>query len=146
MQGPTLEDTIAFVVDWHRKQRDKVGEPYILHVLRVTLKMNTDDERIVALLHDIVEDTSITSEYLTNNCLYPDHITYAVDCLTRRDGESYSTFIERCCSNDLTRGVKIADIEDHLEQDEITGILPERLRLRYQAALNILRKPDTICV
>jgi (p)ppGpp synthase/HD superfamily hydrolase len=54
---PTLEDTISLDAKAHRRRKDKAGAAYILHSLRVMLRMKTNDERIVALLHDVVEDT-----------------------------------------------------------------------------------------
>src|SRR5207249_10907110 len=50
----TLEDAIIFAADLHRGQRDKAGEPYILHPLRVALRVRTDRERLAAVLHDVV--------------------------------------------------------------------------------------------
>src|SRR5438270_278019 len=54
---PTLEDAIALAVEAHRGQTDKIGQPYVLHVLRVMFRCETEIERIVAVLHDVVEDT-----------------------------------------------------------------------------------------
>ena len=54
---PTLEDAIALAVEAHRGQRDKAGQTYILHPLRVMLRLETEAERMAAILHDVVEDT-----------------------------------------------------------------------------------------
>ena len=61
---PTLEDAIALAVEAHRGQREKAGQPYILHVLRVMFSLDTEVERIVGVLHDVVEDTGRTFDDL----------------------------------------------------------------------------------
>src|SRR5439155_583269 len=60
----TIEDAIILATDLHRGQRDKAGEPYILHPLRVALRLHTDRERLAAVLHDVVEDTGVTLDDL----------------------------------------------------------------------------------
>ncbi len=61
---PTVEDAIALAVEAHRGQKDKSGQPYILHPLRVMFSRNSEIERIVAVLHDVVEDTGRTIDDL----------------------------------------------------------------------------------
>jgi (p)ppGpp synthase/HD superfamily hydrolase len=111
---PTLEDAIALAVDAHRGQSDKSGQPYILHPLRVMFRCTTDAQRIVAILHDVVEDTSRTFDDL-RKLGYPEDILAALDCVTKREGESYEAFVERAAANPIARAVKIADIEDNLD-------------------------------
>jgi (p)ppGpp synthase/HD superfamily hydrolase len=78
------------------------------------LRMKTNDERIVALLHDVVEDTEYTVEDL-RKAGYSQKILRSLNCLTKRDGEEYDQFIKRVKRNPLARKVKIADIEDNLD-------------------------------
>ena len=111
---PTLEDAISLAVKAHRGCKDKAGVAYILHPLRVMLRMKTKDERIVAVLHDVIEDTEYTPEDL-RKAGYPEKILRSLDYLTRRDGEEYEKFIKRVKHNPLARKVKIADIEDNLD-------------------------------
>ncbi len=61
---PTLEDAVQLALDAHRGKVDRIGEPYILHPLRVMARVNTDTERIIAVLHDVIEDTDITLDDL----------------------------------------------------------------------------------
>ncbi len=61
---PTLEDAIALAVEAHRGQKEKTGEPYILHPLRVMFRVETEIERVVAVLHDVIEDTGRTPDNL----------------------------------------------------------------------------------
>ena len=76
----------------HIGQLDKGGSPYILHPVRVALHCQTEDEKIVALLHDVVEDTSITFEDLKTEGL-DDRLLEALKCLIKEEGEDYKAFI-----------------------------------------------------
>ena len=111
---PTLEDAIILAVKEHRGQVDKAGQPYILHVIRVMLRLNSDVERITGVLHDVIEDTGHTVDTL-REMGYPDEVLNALDCLTKRKNETYEDFIERVRVSPLARRVKIADLEDNLD-------------------------------
>jgi (p)ppGpp synthase/HD superfamily hydrolase len=119
---PTLEDAIALAADAHRGQRDKSGQPYILHPIRVMLQCRTEEQRIAAVLHDVVEDTGRSFDDL-RDLGYPEDILRALDCLTKRDGEPYEAFVERAASDPIARVVKIADIEDNMDLRRLPGIL-----------------------
>jgi hypothetical protein len=106
-----LATEIAF--DAHKGQRDKQGEPYIFHVMRVALACE-GEARIVALLHDVVEDCEDWSVERLREKGVPDHIAFAVDVLTRRPPWDYAPYILAVAKNDLARLVKLADIRDHL--------------------------------
>src|SRR5277367_2313821 len=88
---PTLEDAIALAVEAHRGQTEKAGQPYILHVLRVMFRCETEVERIVAVLHDVVEDTGRSFDDL-RRLGYSEEVLAALDCVTKREGESYEKF------------------------------------------------------
>lgn len=98
----------------HKGQTDKAGKPYILHPIRVAERCHTANERIVALLHDTIEDTCITADYLSSQG-FPGNIVNAVLSVTRNDGESYEAFIRRCALDPIGRKVKIHDLEDNLD-------------------------------
>ncbi|RYZ37240.1 MAG: HD domain-containing protein [Myxococcaceae bacterium] len=137
---PTLEDAIALSVAAHQGQRDKAGQPYILHPLRVMLRLASDAERTVAILHDVVEDTPYTLERL-RELGYAEDILAALDCLTKREGEGYEAFIERLLPHPLARRVKLADLEDNMDVRRLSAVTPrdaERLS-RYVAAWTRLR-------
>jgi (p)ppGpp synthase/HD superfamily hydrolase len=137
----TLERAIQIAVQAHMGQKDKGGEPYILHPLRIMFKMHTDLERMVAVLHDVVEDSEWTLDHLRDEG-FPDRVLAAVDCLTHRSNESYEDFIERVQVNILARTVKIADLQDNLDASRIPELTDkdiERIR-KYQKALNVLIK------
>jgi (p)ppGpp synthase/HD superfamily hydrolase len=86
----TLERAIAIAAQAHAGQTDKAGERYILHPLRVMLSMDSDLERIVAVLHDVVEDSEITLDQLRAEG-FSDEALAAIDALTKPDGESRMT-------------------------------------------------------
>ena len=137
----TLEDAIQLAVQAHRGQKDKAGAPYILHPLRVMLRMRSDVGRMVAVLHDVLEDTQHTLLDL-QQAGYPQRVLEALDCLTRRENETYEEFIERVKANPLARKVKIADLEDNMDIRRISDPQEkdmERLK-KYRRAWSDLTK------
>ena len=143
VSGPTLEDAIALAVEAHRGQRDKAGQTYILHPLRVMMRLETEPERMVAVLHDVVEDSPWTVERL-RGLGYPEEVLGALDCLTKREGETYEAFIERLLPNPLARRVKRADLEDNMDVRRLPAVTAkdaERLA-RYRAAWARLREAE----
>ncbi len=135
----TIEDAIIIAAEAHRGMEDKGGKSYILHPLRVMHTVNTDEERMAALLHDVVEDTDWTLEALREKGL-PESVVEAVDCLTRRDDETYEDFVVRCKPNPIARQVKLADIQDNMDLNRLDEIRPSDIdRLsRYKSARNVL--------
>ena len=85
-----LEKAIAIAVEAHRGARDKYGAPYILHPLRVMHRVQTEPEKIVAILHDVIEDTPWTFNRLRAEG-FPDEILAALDCVTKREGRPCRT-------------------------------------------------------
>jgi (p)ppGpp synthase/HD superfamily hydrolase len=135
----TIEDALQLALNAHRGQKDKSDAPYILHPLRVMAKQTSDETRIVALLHDVVEDSATTLEDL-RQMGYSEAIIAAVDALTHRDNEDYFDQIRRAKNNLLARPVKQADLEDNMDIRRIPTITPkdaERLA-RYREAYKII--------
>jgi len=137
---PSLEEAITLAAGAHRGQKDKAGAPYILHPLRLMLRMETDAERIVAVLHDVIEDSHYSLDAL-NNEGYPPEIIEALDCLSRRENEPYDIFIERVKTNPLARKVKLADLEDNMDAKRLKTMSRKDLdRLhKYQKAWKSLK-------
>ena len=130
-----LEEAVEIAVAAHRGQTDKAGQPYLLHPLRLLAQMRTASEQIVAVLHDVVEDSEWTFEMLRKRDFGED-VLAALDALTRREDESYETYIERAAAHPVARRVKIADLEDNLDVrrlGELTETDRERLD-RYRRA------------
>jgi (p)ppGpp synthase/HD superfamily hydrolase len=122
---PTLEDAIILAATKHRGQIDKAGSPYLLHPLRVMFNLGptaTEEERMAALLHDIVEDTDVTFEDLRATG-YPEAVIEAVQHLTKRPEEEndYEAAIRRVALNPIARKVKLADLQDNLDLTRIAS-------------------------
>lgn len=114
----TLTRAILLAAKAHDGQTDKGGNPYILHPIRLASKANTTEESIVAVLHDVVEDSSITLFDLKNEG-FSATIIEALDYLTRRADESYEGFIKRIKLNSLATKVKLLDLEDNCDVSRI---------------------------
>lgn len=118
---PTLEDAVILAATLHRGQVDKQGEPYILHALRVMLRLRTEQGRIVGVLHDTKEDCGVTDELL-RRLGYGEEVIEALDYLTKRPEEEkdYEAFIHRVKSGPaLAVEVKLADLEDNSDPSRI---------------------------
>jgi (p)ppGpp synthase/HD superfamily hydrolase len=109
-----LDTAIALACKVHAGQVDKSGAPYILHPLRLMLSFQHENERIVSVLHDVVEDGNVTLDDLRQLGL-SEMVIEAINCLSKSPGESYEHFISRLSVNKLARKVKIADIKDNLD-------------------------------
>ena len=138
-----LENAIAIAVEAHQGQKDKAGHPYILHPLRVMFRVETEDERTVAILHDVVEDHGdVWSVDKLRQSGFPQRILDALDCVTKRKGETYEQFVERSASNPIALRVKLADLEDNMDirrLNDVTEKDRERLN-RYLTAYRRLRR------
>ena len=109
----TLERAIVLSAQTHAGQVDKAGQPYILHPLRVMLAVTTPDERIAAVLHDIVEDTTVTFADLQREGFSTD-VVDAVRALTKTTGEGRIAAANRAAANPIARRVKLADVADNM--------------------------------
>lgn len=138
-----VEIAIGLALAAHRGQADKGGQPYILHPLRVMLEMTTEQDRIVAVLHDVVEDSpSIRLPEI--EAAFGVRIAAAVDALTKRGGESYDDYLSRVRADDIATRVKLADLKDNCDLSRL-GRAPtdsDRKRLdKYLRARAILSEP-----
>ncbi|KAF6630599.1 GTP pyrophosphokinase [Paenibacillus sp. EKM208P] len=113
-----LSKAISIAANLHTGQFDKGGNPYILHPLRVMMKMEDRTSMIVAVLHDVLEDTFFTI-HDAEDSEFSDKVIEALKAITRKKDESYMDFIRRCKQNELARKVKIADIEDNMDLSRI---------------------------
>ncbi len=134
-----VEISLQIALKAHSGQIDKAGQVYILHPLRVMARMDTDEERAVALLHDVIEDTEYIAESLLDAGI-PLTVVDTIQCLTKRYGENYEQFIRRILTNELAVKIKIADIEDNLDVlrlDTLGDDDLERIR-KYHTARKML--------
>lgn len=126
----------------HHGQTDKAGKPYIMHPLRVASSL-VDDQRIAALLHDVVEDSAFTLLDLTREG-FKAPVVEAVKALTRNVGEDYEAYIRRLCLNPMARKVKLSDLRDNMDitrWDQLPDDLWPRLK-KYHKAYIYVREMD----
>jgi (p)ppGpp synthase/HD superfamily hydrolase len=110
----TLDKALLLAVVGHAGQEDKGQNSYIRHPLRVMEKMDSEDEMIVAVCHDLVEDTDFSLEELSTLGFTASQVK-AIDALTKRDDEEYAQRIERVSNSIVARKIKVADIQDNLQ-------------------------------
>lgn len=148
-KSATLEDAIAIAAAVHKGQLDKAGAAYILHPLRLMMQMQTETEMMVAILHDVVEDSrdNVENRWTFEKLRefgFSEEVLSALDCVTNREGESYEDFIKRAKANPTARRVKIADLEDNLNTRRIGELKPrdlERLE-KYHRSWRYLKQSD----
>lgn len=134
-----LEKAILIATQAHAGQVDKGGNPYILHPLRIMLRMNTEETMIAAVLHDVLEDTNVTPEDLLQAGL-PREVVAGVVALTRREGETYMDFIKRTKQDPIASLVKLADLEDNCDLKRLPNPTKEDFDRveRYKLAISEL--------
>ncbi len=136
-----LEKAILFALKVHSGQKDKAGKEYILHPLRVMLCFENKQQQIVAILHDVLEDSDMTEQDL-QKAGFCEEIIKAVVCLTKKEGECYFDYIERVKQNDIAREVKLADLEDNMNLNRIQNVTQKDIQRveKYKKAKRILQK------
>ena len=134
-------EELAFEIakEAHAGQTDKAGLDYILHPLQVAAEMTTDEEKAVALLHDIIEDTDVTANELLAKGL-PDNVVEAVKALTKKHNQNYAAYLAGVKKNRLATAVKLADLKhnsDLSRLEKITQKDRERAE-KYRKAIEYL--------
>lgn len=135
------ENAMQIAIKVHRGQLDKGGNDYINHPVRVERRCICQEDRLVALLHDTIEDGNIASEYLLL-VGFSQEVVDAVLSVSRKRGEDYFKFIQRCKANPIGRRVKICDLEDNMDitrLKELTEKDIERLK-KYHKAYKMLNE------
>lgn len=122
----------------HINQVDKSGVPYIYHPIHLAEQMNTEIECIVALLHDVVEDTDVTFEQLKQD--FPEEVIEALKLLTHDKNTDYMEYVKKLKTNPIAKKVKIADIKHNADETRLEKITVKDIarRNKYKKALEIL--------
>ena len=115
----SLERAVEIAAKSHAGQTDKAGQPYILHPLRVMLRVSDTEPRIAAVLHDVVEDSDITFDDLRAEG-FSESVLAAVEVLTKRPGESRTQAASRARANPIAREVKLADNAENMDLSRIS--------------------------
>jgi (p)ppGpp synthase/HD superfamily hydrolase len=132
IESVSLKRAIEIATEAHRDQVDKTNEPYILHSRRVMDQVDSVDEKIVGILHDVVEKNPQWSLRRLEGEGFKSTIIEAVDAMTRRAGESYEDFVSRAAANPISRAVKMADLRDNIQMAKLCGLDDSK----YRNALN----------
>ena len=130
---------LKFCFEAHKNQYDKSGMPYVFHPFHLAEQMTTEETTVVALLHDVVEDTDYTIADLTEMG-FPKAITDAIGLMTHEKGVDYFEYVAAIKENPIAKAVKIADLthnSDLSRLDEVTEKALNR-REKYQKALKML--------
>ncbi|MBE9163688.1 MULTISPECIES: HD domain-containing protein [Microcoleaceae] len=109
-----LQRAIAIAAKAHEEQVDKAGNPYLDHPLFVMENVTSLEQKIVAVLHDAVEDSELTLEQLRSED-FPEVIVSAIAAITKIEGEAYAAYLERVIANPIALRVKIADVTHNLD-------------------------------
>jgi (p)ppGpp synthase/HD superfamily hydrolase len=141
-----IEDAITFAAQAHAGQLDRLGEPYIFHPLRVMLLVKqaggSEVEITAAALHDVVEDTDTTVEELAE--LFSPEVASLVDSMSRREGEGYVEYAERCVAGGPSAiRLKQADLADNSDPERLARMpvaLREELQAKYQSGFEVIER------
>jgi len=132
---------LSIVRQAHEGQLDKAGVAYIEHPIYVANQVDTEEEKAVALLHDVIEDSSVSAEELLQAGL-PETVVTAVQVLTKKKEQDYQTYLETVKKNPLARLVKLADLKHNSDLSRLSSITEkdrERLK-KYKKAIDFLSR------
>ena len=131
---------MKYMFEHQKNQFDKSGVPYVFHPFTVAFDLKTEDECVVALLHDIVEDTSVTFEDLENEG-FSSLVIETLKLLTHSDDEDYFEYINRISKNKLATSVKIQDLKHNMQDGRLNEVTEKDIlrKEKYQRALDILK-------
>jgi hypothetical protein len=121
----TLEKAIELAARTHAGQKDKQDLPYILHPLRVMMRVQGEEAQMVAVLHDTIEDTDLSEDDL-RRAGFSEAVLAGVLACTHRRGESYTDYVIRCSRLDASRQVKLADLAENVGLERVL-VRPDRL-------------------
>lgn len=113
-----IERAVAIALEAHAGQVDKAGAPYILHPLRLMTQMQTEEEQLAAVLHDVVEDSDFTFETLQAAGI-PEEVIETLKLLTHQETDSYEAYVRKIKPHPVARKVKLADLTDNMRLDRI---------------------------
>ena len=139
-QPSALHKAITLARKAHAGQVDKLGVAYIYHPLAVMQRVSGTDAKIVAVLHDVVEDTDVTLDRLRSLGI-EEHVVTAVDAITKRPGEPLAESMKRVAADPLTLIVKRADISHNADPVRQAGLTDEervRLTEKYEKSARLL--------
>ena len=135
-----LHKAITIACDAHQGQSSINGEPYILHPLRLLIKAKSNEEKIIAVLHDVIEKSNISLADLKNKG-FDQNIISSIESLSRRRSESYVDYIARLMKNNISVKIKLLDLADNIKihnENNDNGIYDAKIN-QYKNALKQIR-------
>jgi len=135
-----LERAIKLAQKYHEGQFDKGGSPYIEHPLRVMKGVESIEEKIVAVLHDVLEDCDVSREQLIHEGI-PEYLVEKLEILCKRKNEKYFDYIDRIKATKLAINVKLSDLKDNMNLDRLKEVTEKDLKRleKYKKAKEILQ-------
>ena len=136
---PATKKALALCFEAHKEQKDKSGMPYVFHPFHLAEQMEDEDTTIVALLHDIVEDTDYTLDNLAAMG-FSQAVLDAIALMTHDDDTPYMDYVARIKTNPIAKAVKLADLRHNSDTSRL-DIVTERDLLRnekYRTAITLL--------
>ena len=125
----------------HKEQIDKSGMPYVFHPFHLAEQMQDEETTIVALLHDVIEDTEYTLDDLRKRG-FGDSVLAAITLMTHEDGVPYMDYVEKIKTNPIARTVKLADLRHNSDMTRLEVVTPrdQERAVKYLAAIKLLEK------
>lgn len=131
-----FETALEIALKAHKGQVDKSGVAYITHPLAVAAQLDSLELKTIALLHDTIEDTDVTAEYLIKRGI-PKELVEVVQLLTKPENEEYESYLKRVRKNPMAKAVKLADLAHNTSPERASG-LNEKRRAKYELAKKIM--------
>lgn len=131
-----FEKALMIAVQAHSGQTDKQGKPYILHPLAVASQLDSLELKTIALLHDTIEDSWVSKEFLLENGI-PEELVEVIALLTKAKGEPYEEYLRRVKTNPMALAVKKADLAHNTSPERAEGLNDHR-RAKYELAKRML--------
>lgn len=134
-----LERAIKLAQKYHKGQFDKGGNPYIEHPLRVMEGVESINEKVLAVLHDVLEDCDVSRDKLINDGI-PEYLVEKLEILCKGTNEKYFDYIDRIKVDQLTINVKLSDLEDNMNLKRLKEVTDKDMKRleKYQKAKEIL--------
>ncbi len=138
---PKTKEAMKLCFKAHKRQTDKSGIPYVFHPIHLAEQMETEETTIVALLHDLVEDTRYTLKYLEKKG-YDKTVIDAIALMTHADGVDYMDYVRAIKENPIAKAVKLADLKHNSDISRLDVVDEKALKRRekYLEAIKLLEE------
>ena len=138
---PKTKEAMKLCFKAHKRQTDKSGIPYVFHPIHLAEQMETEETTIVALLHDLIEDTRYTLKYLEKKG-YDKTVIDAIALMTHADGVDYMDYVRAIKENPIAKAVKLADLKHNSDITRLDVVDEKALKRRkkYLEAIKLLEE------